>query len=224
MQEETNPRTLRELDWQRLQLAQNKIELSSDYHHWAKNTGKPQSINPFENEGDAMQALKLGTRQQGKTQLAKANPGMADIFSDLPGGMGFEDASWEAAKTGFTKKSPSFTKAINKAISTRGDPGIYGTLNSNRNYDDWNRARPQAPVKVISPMEIMTGTKQRRTIPEVQSKPKYYSTNTNNELALLRETGIMGNPIKLPKSAVNATRNLTKTKKSAKNEEYFYGI
>jgi hypothetical protein len=214
MQEESNPRTLRELDWQRLQLAQNKIELSSEYHNWAKDTGKPQSINPFENEGDAMQALKMGSRQEGKIQLSKANPGMADIFSDLPDGMGFEDASWDAAKTGFTRKSPSFTKAINKALSTKGDPGIYGTLNRDRNYDDWNRARPQAPVKVISPMEIMTGTKQRRTIPAKQTTSKYYSSNKNNELAMLRETGIMG----------NTTRNTTKTKKSAKDEEYFYGI
>jgi hypothetical protein len=232
MQEETKPRILRELDWQRLALAQNKIELSSDYHHWAQGTGKPQAINPFENEGDAMQALKMGSRQEGKGQLSKANPGMSDIFADLPGGMGFEDASWEAAKTGFTKKSPSFTKAINKSLATRGDPGIYGTLSRNRNYDEWNKARPNAQVNVISTTELLTGkkqTKKLRALRELEDeyvgfpigtyKSQKKRVNARDELAMLRETGIMGNS-RTPKKAKTPVNQ----KKSGKKRGYFYGI
>jgi hypothetical protein len=144
--EETNPQTLRELDWQRTQLAQNKIEMSSDYHHWARDTGKTTAVNPFENEGDMALALKQGTQQESRLQIAKSNPSASDLFGDLPGGRGLEDASWTAAKTSFTTRPADFADAINHVESARDDLGIYGTLSSDGDYSEWNASHPQAQV------------------------------------------------------------------------------
>jgi hypothetical protein len=165
LQEETKPSVRRELDWQQNQLAENKIEVSSDYHNWATDTGKPQSINPFANEGDMALALKQGTRQEGKLQISGSNPGVSGLFADLPGGKGLEDVSWDQAKTGFTQKSPDFMKAVDRVEAARYDPGVYGDLNSNRNYIDWNKARPEEQVNVVSMDELLYGNTRSHKVP-----------------------------------------------------------
>lgn len=171
LEEETNPRIRRELDWQQGQLLQNKIELSSEYHHWGMDTGRPVSVNPFENQGDMALAIKEGTRQEGKLQIARSNPGVLGIMQVLPekdyvpGGMGWGDITWENAKPGgYQTKSPSLQKAINEMESKAGNLGVYGGLNPNRDYAAWNKSHPNAPVSVMSPMDILYGPTRTKRV------------------------------------------------------------
>jgi hypothetical protein len=205
MQDESSPSIKRQLDWQLNQLAQNDIENSSDYHHWAMDTGKPQSINPYENQGDMALALKQGNSQEGRLQIAKSNPGVADLFADLPNGRGLEDASWDSAKNDFTNKYPDFTKAVNRVEAAANYPGVYGQLNPGRDYSDWNRSR-KANVTVNSLMDIQTGTRRKKTVSgygdlsisdnflgysTAKYKPVAHKKSNPGELALLREMGII---------------------------------
>ena len=160
LNEETNPRTIRELNWQQGQLLENKIEVSSGYHHWGKDTGQPVAINPFENTGDMALAIKQETGQEGKFQISKSNPSVASIFADMPKGKGPEDNAWDTAMSGYTTKGTNLLPAINKMESSKNDLGVYGGLNSNRDYTSWNKSHPNAQVDIISPMELLTGKTQ----------------------------------------------------------------
>jgi hypothetical protein len=171
LEEETNPRIRRELDWQQGQLLQNKIELSSEYHHWGMDTGRPVSVNPFENQGDMALAIKEGTRQEGKLQVSRSNPGVLGIMQVLPekdyvpGGMGWGDITWENAKPGgYQTKSPSLQKAINEMESKAGNLGVYGDLNANRDYTAWNKSHPNASVSSLSPMDILYGPTRTKRV------------------------------------------------------------
>jgi hypothetical protein len=209
LQEETKPSIIRELVWQQRQLDANKIEVSSDYHNWAKETGKSVAINPFENEGDRALALMQGTQQESKLQISKSNPSVSDLFADLPdNGKGLDTAGWEGAKTGFTSKYPDFTKSVNWVESARYNPGVYGNLNSNRNYDAWNKARPEAQVKVISTNELLYGTPQSHTVPAIGETTVRGTTNP-----LSTSTSTSTNSTKSPSSSSSSSPT-TKTVKT----------
>ena len=144
LDEETNPRTKRYLQWAQGALLGNKVSNASEYHAWAMSTGKPTAINPYMNQGDMALAILQGNEQEGKLQIAGSNPGVNEIFAELPGeGIGLGTLSYGASgKAGdsYNKKIPSLLPAITKMESKAGDVGIYGSLRSDGNYDEWNKA------------------------------------------------------------------------------------
>jgi hypothetical protein len=150
LETETNPRIRRELDWQQGKLLQNDIEASSAEHHYKMDSINPAdwTFNTRENVGDMALAIKEGTRQENKLQIARSNPAVMGVMQTLPekdyvpGGMGWGDITWENAKSGYSKKSPSLLPAVDILETARKnkDYGVYGTLSSNKGSVEWNPA------------------------------------------------------------------------------------
>jgi len=150
---ETKPKLRRELDWQQGKLLQNEIAASSAEHSYKKTSEKASDWTPNsrENVGDMALAIKLGTRQEGKLQVSKSNPGALGVMQALPeegyipGGMGWDDITWKnAGVDGYNKKSPSLLPAIKiledarDARDKNNDLGIYGTLTVKPSATQWN--------------------------------------------------------------------------------------
>ena len=194
LKEETNPKTIRDLNWQQGQLLENKIEVSDDYHHWGKDTGQPVAINPFENTGDMALGIKQGTGQESKLQISKSNPRVADIFADMPKGRGWEDNAWDMAGSGYTTKGTNLLPAINKMESSKNDLGVYGGLNPNRDYTSWNKSHSNAQVDIISPLEVLYGPKQSKKVSASKNIGMFGSKqkirNPQPESSLLEQMGI----------------------------------
>jgi hypothetical protein len=212
LESETNPKIRRELDWQQGKLLQNEIEASSAEHYFKKESINPAdwTFNTRENIGDMALAIKEGTRQESKLQLARSNPAIMGVMQALPekdyvpGGMGWGDITWENAKSGYTAKTPGLTQAVEMLETARRnkDYGVYGQLypGLGREVTEWNppvtRTRKVPVDESTDYYDYNTGAEEYRPPKNIGGfgrKPKAGKSARNimaSESEILREMGL----------------------------------
>ena len=110
--------------------AQNKVEVSSAYHHMGMDAGIPIPPNRFEYQGDLAVEFLKGKPQKDSEMFS---PVSGEMSPSLPnGGLGLQQYQWnQALATDRGESQPgqvSFSSAIEKLGSAEGQYGVYGTL------------------------------------------------------------------------------------------------
>jgi hypothetical protein len=146
---------------------QNRITLSSSFHHATSDAGVSVERNPWENAGDAALGFLKGGGRDNFTSNYNFNPdvvGKLALTSLLPGGLGLNETRWSAAASPDNMKdilSANFRPAIMKVLGSESSTGPYGSL-SGRGSDQDITALPKAYQDVLS--KIAKGETQKQTV------------------------------------------------------------
>lgn len=108
---------------------QNKVELSSEYHHETLASGLQQKANPYEYSGDlALESLK-GSPRKGSEYTSPSSGSMRDV---LPNGRGLQEVMWDSAiarDRGVPQSERvSFMDSVRVINAAEGLYGSYGSL------------------------------------------------------------------------------------------------
>ena len=146
---------------------QNKVELSSEYHHETLASGLQQKANPYEYAGDlALESLK-GSPGKSSEYTSPSSGTMAGV---LPGGRGLQEVMWDSAVArdqGIPQSERvSFMDSVRVLNAADGLYGSYGSLyggkidnrsafdvlGAQKNAEavmDYNEANAQAPFLAV---------------------------------------------------------------------------
>jgi len=109
---------------------ENKVELSSTYHHIGMKAGIPIPANRFEYQGDLAVELLKGAPRKDSERFSPVSGEMAPHLPQFEGrGEGIQDYAWRLSEYGTLGAGPvSYSPGIEKLLSSEGQYGPYGVL------------------------------------------------------------------------------------------------
>jgi hypothetical protein len=109
---------------------ENKVELSSTYHHIGMKVGIPIPANRFEYQGDLAVELLKGAPRKDSEMFSPVSGEMAPYLPQFEGrGEGIQDYAWRLSEYGTRGAGEvSYSPGIEKLLSSEGQYGPYGVL------------------------------------------------------------------------------------------------
>jgi len=134
------------------QWVENKIELSSTYHHIGMRAGIPIPANRFEYQGDLAVELLKGEPRKDSERFSPVSGEMSQYLPKYQGrGEGIQDYAWRLAERGTGAGQVSFGAGIEKLLSAEGKYGPYGILFGGPDYKTTPSGQVKGSTVAITP-------------------------------------------------------------------------